>query len=460
MIKGFFTALVCILFLSLPAFSAGVPDTFGFGVRAMSLGGAFTAVADDYSAALYNPAGLARRTGNSATIEYLYASPDIEVEKTNGEDLILYSPNHQVRNDPTEYPGGSGLNLQIPIIGLVIDINDILNLPCNVQLGLATSLSENNDVLYRIHNFPPDQPHFFRYGNDISRLHLTVGLGVEVVPGLLYLGGGIKSLLYGDSRIYVDGLTPSDDPESEQVVGQVKQAAILDHAPVAGIMFTPFNRKLSIGLSFREEQVVDIDPLANLIELDIAETSLNIPLVLGMYSFFTPRQYSFGIAYSFEKFMVSLEADFQQWSEYDYPEGEQLFYASDNPALADGTESGSPDFDDTINCRLGIEFKPGKNLSIMLGYCYQPTPIPDQSGRISNYLDMDKDIFSIGGSYMIAIPFWLHQPLTVAGVFQYQLLHDYSVDKDGVKGISWENQESYRVSGNVYTGGVSLRFAW
>src|ERR1700677_492588 len=42
----------------LPVF--GLPNTYGIGPRAIGMGGAFTAIADDASAAYWNPAGLSQ----------------------------------------------------------------------------------------------------------------------------------------------------------------------------------------------------------------------------------------------------------------------------------------------------------------------------------------------------------------------------------------------------------------
>lgn len=59
------SALFIILTLSLPA-SAAFLDT-GWGARSQGMGGAFTAVADDASGPLYNPAGIAQVSRREAT---------------------------------------------------------------------------------------------------------------------------------------------------------------------------------------------------------------------------------------------------------------------------------------------------------------------------------------------------------------------------------------------------------
>jgi hypothetical protein len=72
---------------------------------------------------------------------------------------------------------------------------------------------------------------------------------------------------------------------------------------------------------------------------------------------------------------------------------------------------------------------------------------------------MDKDILSLGASYTFKTGI-AKKPVKIAAVFQYQMLDDYTVNKSGVKGISWENQESYKVEGDVYLGGISMSLAW
>jgi len=147
--------------------------------------------------------------------------------------------------------------------------------------------------------------------------------------------------------------------------------------------------------------------------------------------------------------MVSTEANLQKWGDYRFSPQDRQFF------------SGTPDFKDTLNLRLGMEYRLDQNTSLLLGYCRQPTPIPDQSGKITNYIDMDKDIFSLGGSYLLHFPAWFKKPVRLAGDLQYQRLKGYTVNKDGVSnGITWVDQESYKVSGNAMAGSASIRLAW
>jgi long-chain fatty acid transport protein len=448
-----------LLFLSvflcsgLSAHAAGFADTWGFGSRAVSLGGAFTAIADDYSAAYYNPAGLAQESRNYVTLDYMYTSPKIKVEDNEGNDLVTRTPNGSVMTNPTEYRGSSrGLNLSIPLIGLGINVNDVVNMPIKVQFGMAISMPEHSDTMYRIYSYPVDQPHFIRYGDNIDRIHAAIGLGVECIKDLLYVGLGAQTMLYGDGMIYVDGLNTTE--ANGEAVAEVKQSNLLKMDPLAGIMVTPLDKKLKIGFSFRDKEQVEIDPLPTLITVINSPFQANIGIVMGLWAFYTPREYSLGASYDFDFLLVSAEANLQKWSDYDIMPEEKV------NELTKAGFAGMPDFKDTINYRLGVEWKINKNTNATFGYCHQPTPVPDQSGVISNYIDMDKDIFSLGGRYTFNVPFALNKPMTVGAMLSYQLLQTLDVNKDGVKGATWVDQVSYTVKGDALAGGINLSFSW
>jgi len=460
--KRFFIVLLFIASLSFPAFAAGVPDTYGLGVRAIALGGAFTAVADDFSAAHYNPAGLSQTKGHHISAEYLYTSPDIDVKKLSGGDLYTTDINGSVRSYPAEAIAGHGLDLQVPVIGAILDINKIANLPMNVQFGLVASLPEQLDIAYRIYDYPPDQPHFIRYGDNIDRIFIAASIGVEVIKDLVHVGAGVHAMLHGPGKYYVDGISTGSAPDDQNCVAQEEFGALFEYNPIAGILITPLDKKLKIGLSWKDKQELKLGVIPILASVFIGGAwELEIPMMLDLNAFFTPEEYSAGIALDLDRFMVSIEADKQLWSEYSYSTTDRYHYYAGASGLT-GIETGSPDFDDTINYRIGIEYKPGKNMSLMVGYSHLPTPVPDQSGRVSNYLDTDKDTFSLGASYTLTKPIIgiVKAPVTLAGVLQYQMLDEITVNKSGVSGPSWDSQESYKIEGNVYAGGISVSLSW
>ena len=76
--RVFTAAVLLFLFLNPILLSAqDIPfvwgHAWGVGARAMAMGGAYTAVSDDYAALYYNPAGMGqiRRTALSGTLSFL-----------------------------------------------------------------------------------------------------------------------------------------------------------------------------------------------------------------------------------------------------------------------------------------------------------------------------------------------------------------------------------------------------
>lgn len=458
--KRLFCVLILLLALNAPAFASGFTDTYGIGMRAIALGGAFSAVADDYSAAFYNPAGLGQIEGHQVAAEVFYTSPQIEVNKLSGGKLVIYDAMGNVRTDPGDASGGTDLNLMIPMLGAVLDINRIAKLPFNVKFGVAGSMPEQGDISYRMNDWPPDQPHFIRYGDDIDRITLAIGVGAEAIKDILYVGAGAQAMLYGSGNFYVDHLSETLKKDKQDVVLQAEFGPLFEFDPTAGVLLTLMDKRLKIGASWRDEQELRLEPIAVNALVYIGDAwEVMVPMVLDICAFYTPEERSLGFAWDDEKFMVSLEVNQQLWSEYEYSKTDQYHYKPGAPGIV-GKETGSPDFDDTLNYRLGLEVRPMENMSVMLGYAHQPTPVPDQSGRVSNYLDMDKETLTAGASYTFENVPHLKAKLKLAGTLMYQVCDDYKVDKTGVSGPSWPNQESYEVEGDVFAGGVSASFAW
>jgi long-chain fatty acid transport protein len=444
--KIFFILGISALVFSSSVSAAGLADTYGIGMRAMALGGAFTAVADNYAAAYYNPAGLAQSAGHHVTLEYMYTHPKIDIKTLDGQELDFYDNQGNVAHDPDECHYGKGLDIPFPILGLVLDLNDIVNLPVNVQLGVAASLPEEFNVQVRINDIPPDLPQLIRYGDQVDRATLVVSAGAEVLPGLLYVGGGVNGMWVGSGTTYVNGITI---PQTNYYVnGEQKSPSIMMYDPLAGILITPLDGKVKVGFSWKDEQLFAIDPSYSYgAALLLGQQPAAQYGIMSIVGYSTPEEYDLGLSLDFGKAMVSIEASKQLWSRFENTSVNAKFYED-------------PGFRNTINYRAGLEYELNEKTNILLGFCHQPTPVPDQSGKISNYLDMDKDMFSIGGNYSFPIT-ERKVPVKVEGMFQYQKLDDLTVYKNGEDGPVWEDQQSYTVkSDGVYTGGLAATISW
>ncbi len=107
------------LLLVLPVLQAQPPsmNISGAGARAMGMGGAFTAIADDATAVYYNPAGLAQLKRPEVTLVGYYAMNGTDTELTGvgwGESASIDSNNFKVNFGSLVFPlnpGGHNLVL-------------------------------------------------------------------------------------------------------------------------------------------------------------------------------------------------------------------------------------------------------------------------------------------------------------------------------------------------------------
>ncbi len=133
---------------SLPRLGVGIGRVEGFGARALGMGGAFTAVADDATAALWNPAGLGQlfeiqvQAGGSSTD----VSSDRDVSSVStlfipGTDIRSYS-RYELSDDSS-----SGLSPQFLTFAYPLDVG-----PGRLVLSASTVRGTNYFENYRFDN--------------------------------------------------------------------------------------------------------------------------------------------------------------------------------------------------------------------------------------------------------------------------------------------------------------------
>ncbi len=444
-------------FSAFPAFAGFFPDTYGAGIREMSMGNAFTAIADDYSATFYNPAGLAQKSETTLAFNYIQPFHKIDVSFLDtGEDMVFYDSRGRVSNDPTRSADGESLNVSYPILGVKLDINrlvsSIIDIPINVQMGAIVSLPKNFSAAFTLHTPPPDFPQFIRIGDDLERVMINIGLGLEIKKDLLYVGWGFILGIEVDGPVHLK-MTLGDELEDRYLSIQLDIYAMTHLSHQFGVLFTPFDKKVKIGASYTEENYLKVGYL----EIE-AEIVGSLEVYWDCYTDFlvgyNPKQYRIGFAYMFDCLTISMDSVFQKWSDYSYTKTFSIAYSPDNPNdFLRGYEAGSPDFNDTWNLCLGAEYIFNRKLTFTAGYRHMPSPVPDQSYRVSNYMDFDKDIFSVGVNYR------LNNYTKIGALFQYMMLEDYKVYKNGdEKGHAWINQRSYEVKGDIFVCGISVEF--
>jgi len=436
-----FAILAALIFSAAAPASANMFRTFGFGPRPVAMGGAFTAVADDFTASYYNPAGI------------------LAVKKTRvGVGWQFIKQNYEVNGDAVHgnFTDGAYMGFSMPV-----PFKDWLTDRIGVGYGFY------QPILYVIDLTVPEEraPQFVltESAPEVQIIHLA--LAVDAIPGTL-IGAGATFLsdLGGtlDMHTGIRGIEGMDD-----IVTMVDQEAQPIISPTAGILFRPgtfFPRldRLTVGLTWRDEFSLDL-AFPVIIALGI------VPLNLDLTSEFiyTPMQFVLGLAYRVtDRLLLSFDLSYNDWSEYRPPTLEErisfdipLFEVDFNPGLNE-----DPRTEDTFTPRLGAEYRllteEALGLTVRGGYYWDPTPLSEQRSN-SNFLDGDRHVFSFGAGLAIKrfLGFDLSKrPVSIEMAFQYQLLSEMRHRKAGHVKQSNPGYPEITGSGDLYffSIGISL----
>ncbi|HPQ69918.1 MAG TPA: outer membrane protein transport protein [bacterium] len=247
-IAVFFTlSLLLTVLAPLPA--AGNPmDSYGFGARAVGMGGAYTGLADDFSAIYYNVAGLSQIQQNSFSFGFMMAKPflDLDLHPMDGATRQDARNLHELEKRQVNVDDVNGYNF-----GVAIPLNKYFH------LGVGIYLPEGLVIRLRPHD--SHIPTFIMHENRSQRIVSHVGASVLLLPGLS-IGGGASIL--SDSKgtftfpLHANNRNLSLNPEQESQEPLDVDATLnldfpLTATPFAGIMWRP-KEWLRFGASYRD----------------------------------------------------------------------------------------------------------------------------------------------------------------------------------------------------------------
>ena len=421
---------------------ASMVDVYGWGSRATAMGGAFTALADDFSAVYYNPAGLMyqrtlqrafpNRKGIKFDFGYVYGESRFTIQDDGGG------------GQTEDYGATSG-----PYLGITFDPVDFHGTFRRKVFAFGLGFYTPVDHLLYYGRYWPEErgyPFFYDY---TMRFVLMPGIAVEVLPGVsLGLGLRILGRLHTDTVGTVDvdlaKLLSSESlirhrvrlERNEVNLGEFEDLT-MHLAPVIGLQYRT-SKRLKFGAVYRGENYINdfgfTNPIINLGGL------LSFPqgYQFAFVRFFTPHQVVVGVAGSpAEKLTLSLDVGWFNWSGFKDIEA----------------QSPNPPFQDTWMPRIGAEVALREDIFLRAGYFYYASPVPEQRG-LTNMLDNDRHVFSVGTEWVIADPlgFW-DKPLYVSAHLQYH----YVVRRHYAKtDLNDPFYPGYSFDGIIFLGGVQI----
>ncbi|MGE5662781.1 MAG: OmpP1/FadL family transporter [Deltaproteobacteria bacterium] len=422
-VKGL--AVLVILLLAAASANAGgfrLPEA---GAKAMSMGFAFTAQANDPSAIYFNPAGIVQLEGQNVKAGMTYVKENggtfdgttplsfgASISETQ-KDLDFFIPNlFWTRKASPKLAYGVGVF---------------------VPFGLGQEYKNRNTSYFRNQITKIDlmtivlNPTVAYKFDDV----LSVGAGIDFLYGKAELARTPVNLGIGDNTAGTNNLYNLDLEADGTAWGYN-----------AGLLLTP-GKTVKIGFNYRSKFSLDLKDG----DVDLSNISTAPRTALGGFSLAQagfggattyhttgsatlnlPATAALGISGTFGGFTVEADADWTFWHSY------RSLDINIPPVLVGGTTpvlgpSSSPkNWNDVVAFYLGAEYRVTDPLALRLGFRYDPTPVPAET-MSPELPDADKLYYCAGAGYRISN--W-----TVDLAYMYVDKKDRTVNNQSVPPIS------------------------
>lgn len=401
------------------------------GAKALSMGNAFSAVADDATALFFNPAGLSRLNGQSVTLgvgptysKTTYHSGSSASESTNNDTALVPNAYYSKRLNGSL---GIGVGLFSPF-------------------GLETHWSQNGQ---------------FRYVATDSRLHigqLAAGVGYQATPWLSFGAAGLYTQVRArlQSQINLTALNTALNGGTLVVSADGKKTLEGDGGAFgygAGVLVGEADN-YCLGISYRSSVHVDVEGDTTLEDLNNqseglfggptyrtgTKTRVVLPdsLTIGVASRPTP------------KLLLSADAELVGYHRVD----ETAFtFNETDPSRSAILNTDNPinrSWKDTWNFGFGVSYKLNDNIEPRLGYFHYPQAIPNATWEPSTP-ESKRDGVTAGFGYLTG-------PVRLDLAYNLLLVRDRTINNDvGATSQSSVDGE-YSSTGHIF--GVNITYSW
>lgn len=443
-----------------PAFAA-LSNTLGAGAKATSYGGAFTAIADDFTASYYNPAGLATVKHRELVSGWLFGHPNVNLGQWGAYNDLLSGP---ILGNvfPFEILGmkaSLGIYSFYPQHGAgVINIHSApwnFNGACNGNCTGQISPG-GGGVQLRIPRRLPSSVYIS--SDNQQHLDFITALGLKL-HDKLYVGAGVRAnvKILGDvDAPFVQtskgaGALAPTPLGAGTFTGQI--AARPTFGWILGMLFDT-GKGVKLGASWKQETgSIFRQGLNSQATLPTTgDLSIVIPVrgQLNLDTAFQPQEATIGVAWDInDRWTVTADFTWEDWSRYngntlraDF-QGVQSFEVPPNQGqTGQGNIVFEPrpmvDAHDIFIPRVGIQYQIKRVWRIRAGWARIPSVMGDPQGGLgfplrdvnkniigyatdeSNFADSDKQIWSFGMGLEQDDPFeWFELPQTIDVTYQY-----------------------------------------
>ncbi len=370
MTKKILIAAMAALFL-LPSFApANGFSLNGLGSRAQGMGGAYTSIANDFSAVFWNPAGAAgfRQT------TFGFCATDLMPKVTYRQDVEASPiPLVDAKTKVSHYLGFLAgyykpLSSKV-VIGLGVGTPSAQGTMWNGAdfAGLSNGVAYDRSSRVYVFSFSP------MVAVKLSEA-ISFGAAINIDHGTFTL-----KTPYGLSTWPTTLLIFWIDPNLGEPVdlGQYEENMNgWGFGATFGLLVKPFE-KLSVGLTVRTPSTISFKGAANLSNMSLYGFHASSDLKRQVA---WPLRIAGGVSFRpVERLLLSADVNWTRWSRLDQFTTEYL-----DPAWAaltefDGTNVRALDWKDATQIRFGAEYLLNPSTALRAGYCHDPAPGPDST---------------------------------------------------------------------------------
>lgn len=383
--------ICCGIIVPVACVFAGAYEFGGLGPRAAGMGGAFMAVADDWTAPYWNPAGLTQTEGNGLGAEFLIPrikivdgnsianleAADMSVEQG---DVFVNIYGYLVEPSSFDETEVTGTFYQ-PFIGGFFDLYGF-KIGTGFYIPVGNWVDWEDNVL-DITNAEINATYY-------TSMHLKTGnfsVAKEIVPELSF-GVGLNLLYikneYEATKSYTTTAMPSDYDFLHKMEGSGWGFEV-----VFGLLYKPLP-VLNIGAVYRTGSNINLDGRGEY------SHTLAPPAETSNYNmeFHHPATYGIGLAYRLlPNLLISTDWQRTDWSTWKTV----IDYETEGVGLSD------LDIDWGWNVsnryRIGGEFKPNDVIALRAGFYYDESPAPDEQISLTSINDVSRRAITLGAGY-------------------------------------------------------------
>lgn len=372
------------LILGAPEAGATPYDAYGAGARGAAMGGAQTAAADGAESLHYNVSRLALSEPRlSVGVMSTYGRPRILLkDRPDGYDVPTIGP-------PARYPGSEqtpppedtegGAPLVALTFGGVSEVvveglhfGFLIFLPIPTPVTLETRFADERERLFS------NSLRFERLGPRAHHLDIEIGLAYTVTEWLAVGVGAAYLPGFGvDTGVYLADATDQTDADTNARIETRNAWGLL----VGASLDLPAD--LRVAASYRDSTAMR---LTNENEIHINGVTDKEPILQNTewVPIFSPARGAVGVAWAPENFTLSADLRYTLWANYVDSQAQDAHFRN----VASGA--------------IGVEVPYSERTRLRFGGWYEPTMVPDQTGR-TNYVDNARLGASMGAGHTMTV---------------------------------------------------------